>query len=431
MFVRYLGFVLLVWFPERLHAQSAVHSCDAPILDDGYLVQKQITYPHEANLMYGCDNGRKPAVEGWWATITCQNGTWSHKPQCIDEKDCIPPDIPNAKYKKSPKGWYDNNQSIYITCDKEYESKNRDATAICSNGTWTSVPVCEKSIETCGEPPKIPHAVIIHQEYQELFAADSEVQYECEDGYTVEGGGTKDNITCIFGNWTEGSACKRGTRLGTRDGGVTPGSGVPPAGGGLSAVSGSNEKDSSPSFTSVNHCGAYPVVPNGDVVKDDPMFLKYQCNSFYKRVGPDIVRCHSEGSWSQLPICQEAYCVIDLAQYPVDGVKLTGLEYVNEGETKYIQCIWDVSAVVLSASVEDCFIPSVVIMMTITREFARKAQPTNRCSTDNQSQLETSKFLHQKTIPKTLLLFYLDQPELWMYNNMICTLNKVDISIVV
>ncbi|XP_034744558.1 coagulation factor XIII B chain-like [Etheostoma cragini] len=290
--------------------------------------------------MYGCDNGRKPAVEGWWATIICQNGTWSHTPQCIDEQACIPLDIPNGKYKKSPKGLYDNKQSIYIKCDKGYESKNRDATAICSNGTWTSVPVCERSIETCGEPPKIPHAVIIHQEYQELFAADSEVQYECEDGYSVEGGGTKDSITCMSGNWTEGPKCQRGTHLGTRDGGVTPGSGIQPAGRGLSPISGSNEKGSISSFTTVNHCGAYPIVPNGDVVKDDPMFLKYQCNSFYKRVGPDIVRCHSEGSWSQLPICQEAYCTMDLAQNPVDGVKLSGVEYVTEGETKYIRCIW-------------------------------------------------------------------------------------------
>ncbi|XP_031150271.1 complement factor H-like isoform X2 [Sander lucioperca] len=341
MSVRYLGFVLLVWFPGGLHTQSADQQCPPPILAGGYLVPKQNTYSHEANFTYGCNNGLKPAVEGWWAIITCQNGKWSPKPQCIDEKACFPPHIHNAKYKKNSKGWYEDKKTVRITCDKGYEHKDRDATAICSNGTWSSVPVCEKSIEACGEPPKIPHAVIIHQEYQELFAADSVVQYECEDGYTVERGGTKENITCMSGNWTEGLTCNRGTSLGTRDGGGTSGSRTPPAGGGSSATSGSNERDRRPPFTAVVHCGAYPIVPNGDVVKEDPMFLKYQCNVFYKQVGSDTVRCHSEGSWSQLPICQEADCVIDLAQYLADHVSLSGLVYVTKGETKYIPCIWE------------------------------------------------------------------------------------------
>ncbi|XP_039671879.1 complement factor H-like isoform X2 [Perca fluviatilis] len=437
MCVRYLGFVLLVWFPGGLHSQSAGQPCRALTLDGGYLVPEENTYSHEANLTYGCDNGLKPAVEGWWATITCQNGEWSPKPQCIDEKACIPPDIPNAQYKKNLRGWYKNNQRLRVRCDEGYEHKGNDATAICTNGTWSSVPVCEKSIKACGEPPKIPHAVIIHQVYHELFAADSVVQYECEDGYTVEGGGTKEYITCMSGSWTEGPMCNRGTSLGTGDDGGTSGSRTPPAGGGWSATSGSNERDRRPpftadrgtslgtgddggtsgsrtppagggwsatsgsnerdrrppftagrgtrpekglcgdrgtslgtgddggtsgsrtppagwsatsgsnerdrrpSFTAVIHCGAYPIVPNGDVVKEDPMFLKYQCNAFYKQVGSDTVRCHSEGNWSQLPICQEAFCVIDLAQYPVGGVKLSGREYVTEGETKYIQCIWN------------------------------------------------------------------------------------------
>ncbi|XP_078120607.1 complement factor H-related protein 1-like [Sander vitreus] len=365
MSVRYLGFVLLVWFPGGLHAQSAGQQCRPPTLAGGYLVPEQNTYSHEENLMYGCDNGLKPAVEGWWATITCQNGEWTPKPQCIDEKACIPPDIPNAQNKKNSKGWYEEEQRFRVRCDEGYEHKNRDATAICTNGTWSSVPVCEKSIEACGEPPKIPHAVIIQQEYQELFAADSEVQYECEDGYTLEGGGTKENITCMSGNWTEGPTCNRGTSLGPRDGGGTsgsrtppaggdrgtslgPGDGggtsgsrTPPAGGGSFATSGSNERDRKSSFTAVVHCGAYPVVPNGDVVKEDPMFLKYQCNVFYKQVGSDTVRCHSEGSWSQLPICQEADCIIDPAQHPVYGISLSGRVYLTEKETKYIQCIWN------------------------------------------------------------------------------------------
>lgn len=64
-------------------AQSAAQPCPAPKLVGGYFVHEQETYSHEDHLIYACDNGYKPAVEGWWATSTCHNGTWSHTPQCM------------------------------------------------------------------------------------------------------------------------------------------------------------------------------------------------------------------------------------------------------------------------------------------------------------------------------------------------------------
>lgn len=66
-----------------ISAQSVAQACGAPSLNDGYFVPVQVTYSHETNLTYACRNGHKPAVEGWWATSTCQNGRWSHEPQCI------------------------------------------------------------------------------------------------------------------------------------------------------------------------------------------------------------------------------------------------------------------------------------------------------------------------------------------------------------
>ncbi|XP_067460798.1 complement factor H-related protein 1-like [Thunnus thynnus] len=207
MRISYLGFVLLIWFPGALHGQSAPQSCSAPSLDGGFFAPKQETYPHGAQLAYTCGTGRKATVKGLWATSTCQNGKWSHEPQCIDEKACIPPTIPHAKYTENSNGWYENGHIIRITCDKGYHDKNQDATAECINGTWSSVPVCEKSLQACGAPPKIPHTVIINQEYQDVFAADSEVKYECEDGYTVEGADTTKTIICIAGNWTTGPSC--------------------------------------------------------------------------------------------------------------------------------------------------------------------------------------------------------------------------------
>ena len=70
-----------------------------------------------------------------------------------------------------------------------------------------------ESLQACGAPPKIPHAVIINQEYQDVFAADSEVKYECENGFTVEGADTTKTIICIAGSWTTGPSCSKWTIL--------------------------------------------------------------------------------------------------------------------------------------------------------------------------------------------------------------------------
>lgn len=110
---RYFGFVLLVWFQRFQHGKNinmlchlktswlcklictfiwrcisvrpSDQPCSAPELNGGYLVPEQSSYDHKTTLYYGCDNGRKPAVEGWWATSTCLDGIWSPKPQCIGE----------------------------------------------------------------------------------------------------------------------------------------------------------------------------------------------------------------------------------------------------------------------------------------------------------------------------------------------------------
>lgn len=62
-----------------------------------------------------------------------------------DEKNCIPPNIPNAKYTIQ-----DSNRSkINIICDDGYEPKDNQSMAQCINGKWSSVPICEsKSIMT-------------------------------------------------------------------------------------------------------------------------------------------------------------------------------------------------------------------------------------------------------------------------------------------
>ncbi|XP_075340383.1 complement factor H-related protein 1-like [Odontesthes bonariensis] len=207
MRARYFGFLLLVLFPGVIHAQGTAQFCAPPVLNGGFFVPEQNMYPHDTTLTYACDTGRKPAVEGWWATSRCQNGKWYHEPQCIYESSCLPPTIPDGKYRETQNGWYEENHIITVACHKGYELRNSRETAHCINGTWSSLPVCEKRTDTCGVPPQIPHAVIIHQGPQDVFASDSELQYECENGYVKDRADTKKSIICRSGNWIGAPSC--------------------------------------------------------------------------------------------------------------------------------------------------------------------------------------------------------------------------------
>ncbi|XP_029380577.1 complement factor H-related protein 4-like [Echeneis naucrates] len=192
-------------------AQRGDQSCAAADLDGGFFVPQQARYPSGTVLPYACDEGHKPAEDTWWATITCTNGKWSSTPMCIDQKACFPPTIPNGKYTESSDGWYEERHILSIRCDPGYEQLNQIATASCLNGTWSSLPICEKSITSCSGPPQIPHAVV-NQKYQEVFAADSEVVYQCKTGYATEEGHTSTSIYCVAGSWSwsETSSCSNG-----------------------------------------------------------------------------------------------------------------------------------------------------------------------------------------------------------------------------
>ncbi|XP_039878236.1 complement factor H-like isoform X2 [Simochromis diagramma] len=298
MCVRTLGFVLVL-FPGLLQAQG----CDPPRLVHGNFLPRQETYSDRTTITYSCDNGYKPVVEGWWATSTCERGKWSHEPQCIDESSCLPPTIPNGKYPKNSKGWYEDGSTLTITCDGGFEHQNQFTTITCGNGKWSSAPVCERSMSACSAPPKIPHAVIIHG-YQEVFAAGSEVQYECEDGYTAH---TKKSV-CIQRNWTPVPTCRS-----------------------------SNERDTRLRYTTIQNCGNFPVIENAVAQQTSQYHLTYRCQRLYRLVGPETVRCISSGMWSNLPECRANFCAVNTDDNP--AYKSVGIVHIENGEEEKVECV--------------------------------------------------------------------------------------------
>ncbi|XP_068196169.1 complement factor H-like [Antennarius striatus] len=393
-----VGFLLLLWFPGRLHAQG----CDAPDLTSGFFIPENQNFAPGSRISYTCDEGFKPAADSWWETSTCQSGTWVPKPQCVNKTNCFPPEILHADYQVNPSGSYEQGEKIRIRCHEGYETKGQKVTAKCANGTWSLVLVCNRKSNTCGEPPRIDHGVIIQQRYKSVFAADSTVLYECQDRYTLDGVRKQQNATCIYGVWVDIPTCRvtepvteqevsavvqkgvddptssntetqpagRGTQSGTGHGGSPVGgadrvhttsisSKTPPAAGGSTPGTGhggdtsgsrrpqaaggcqdSNDRNCNPTFTTINICGAYPTVPNAVVVNENQMFLEYQCTIYYTLDNSGVVRCLSNGKWSHQPICKEAFCALDPAVYPEVSLLVSGVQYLHEGVQTFLPCIW-------------------------------------------------------------------------------------------
>ncbi|XP_029380579.1 complement factor H-related protein 2-like [Echeneis naucrates] len=187
-------------------AERAAQPCIAPELDFGYFIPEQVTYPSQFVLTYGCENGYKPAEEAWWATTTCQNGEWFPAPKCIDEKACIPPTIPNGRPINNPRGWFEDGSTMTTKCDSGYVHKDRIERAMCNNGNWTSLPICQERILPCSEPPNLSHAVIV-QEPKEVYDHLTDVMYQCVDGYAINTWSNKQNIFCRAGRWDELQPC--------------------------------------------------------------------------------------------------------------------------------------------------------------------------------------------------------------------------------
>eukprot|EP00066_Takifugu_rubripes_P025664 XP_011614930.1 PREDICTED: complement factor H-related protein 2 [Takifugu rubripes] len=234
---------LLLCFAGPRDAQVELVSCRPPMLTGGYFVPEKESYDSGAQVAYTCEEGHKPAAEGWWSTSLCQGGTWVPRPQCIDEGACLPPEITNANFPPSDNGWYPHGHKIRVTCIEGYTHQNFRATAQCGNGSWSTLPVCTKHLGACDEPPRILNAVVINRGHQEVFTEDSQVQYQCKEGYVMEGGSADKKSIC------------------------------------------------------------------------------------------------SGGKWADVPKCT-ALCVLDAAHYPSSTVKLSGVQYLKEGEEREIPCIW-------------------------------------------------------------------------------------------
>ncbi|KAF3837384.1 hypothetical protein F7725_004848, partial [Dissostichus mawsoni] len=195
----------------------------------------------------------------------------------------------NGNYDASTDGWYGERDRIWVRCDEGYEHKDRGATAQCINGAWSSVPICEilESTESCGDPPKIPHAVIIGKGYQENCSVSVKMDIVQREQTPKQS----------FASQETGLKAQRAV---------------------------------------IDNCGTPPVVANGDVVKSNARYLQYQCAAHYERVGPKMVGCYSDGTWSEAPTCNATYCSVDTDE--LSHVKSVEVRFIYDGTKAHWEC---------------------------------------------------------------------------------------------
>uniref|UniRef100_A0A3B5QBP5 Sushi domain-containing protein n=1 Tax=Xiphophorus maculatus TaxID=8083 RepID=A0A3B5QBP5_XIPMA len=199
MGMRCLELVLLLWVPGLLQAQGP-QPCSTPSLDAGFLLPVQESYPHGTKISYSCNDGYKAEGRGWWGTSTCFNGLWFGIPVCISKCFLYP------LKRFSSNTFITLVRFLIFLCFFEMETGTFDILLkrlMCLIFFFTVYP------PTCHEPPRISNAAIINQDFQDVFTQDTEVVYQCKDGYTTKEGATKKSVFCRAGVWTDVPTCGR------------------------------------------------------------------------------------------------------------------------------------------------------------------------------------------------------------------------------
>ncbi|XP_035379089.1 complement factor H-like isoform X8 [Electrophorus electricus] len=115
-------------------------ACGKLTLTNGFI---QYSKDHDGaqRASYSCDTGYKAFDEKWWGVVTCQQGVWSHQPQCIRKNECG--SLPNVKHGKQIQinEAHQDGQRLKIECDLGY--KSRLSSIRCLNGQWETS-VCEQ-----------------------------------------------------------------------------------------------------------------------------------------------------------------------------------------------------------------------------------------------------------------------------------------------
>ena len=238
-----------------------------PTIGNGYF--KENSYFYQDNITYECEDGfRLIGV----STLTCMtDAQWStDAPICAIIRCERAPRIANAHYSNPFQLlFFRVGQKVNYECFRGYEmlqsSPNPSGELIClKTGQWESdLPMCE--IISCPSPPQLQNGRAMFED----LVYRSIVQYECNDGYSVDG---VDLINCqADGLWSD-----------------------------------------EPPTCVLKECKAPEYLLNGELNYKEltpQSVIRYMCNEGFKLVGQEVRRCQANLTWAgEEPSCEPVDC---------------------------------------------------------------------------------------------------------------------------
>ncbi|NXE07834.1 CR2 protein, partial [Lophotis ruficrista] len=160
-------------------------------------------FEYGTSVTYSCRpvrRGERPFSLVGDASIFCTttdnvNGVWNKPaPECRVVK-CEHPRVENGKLLSGYRSEYTYGDTVMFDCNFRYTMNGSDTSACTENGLWEPpLPLCQ--LGSCDDPPDVRNAVKAKLAGN-LFPAETQVTYECWEGYQFSPGETTRHITCL------------------------------------------------------------------------------------------------------------------------------------------------------------------------------------------------------------------------------------------
>ncbi|AST09420.1 complement binding [NY_014 poxvirus] len=179
----------------RFKSRCVAKKCSNPgDINNGYANIEGLNFG--AQVTYSCNSGYKLIGEESIYCIIGDDGNrmvWSNYPPICTSIQCVsPPSVPNS-VQNSYEDSYNDKDAVTYTCNKGF-SMVGDATIVCLNGEWSDFPPSCEDIKC--KYPHVPNGYI-SRGFRSHFSYKDEVQFECNDGYSLSGSPTS---TCDRGS---------------------------------------------------------------------------------------------------------------------------------------------------------------------------------------------------------------------------------------
>ncbi|XP_052784464.1 sushi, von Willebrand factor type A, EGF and pentraxin domain-containing protein 1-like isoform X2 [Mya arenaria] len=229
-------------------------------LENGTFSPSKLFYSYGNEVSINCNEGFK--VEGSSEIQCLANGSWSHLPSCT-VITCADISVPeNAEIVDDGGNTFGSNTTI--KCKPGFYLTGINTSMCMDDENWLELGNC--SLIECGTIPFIENTRNISANFTRQY--NSSISYECDEGYNFSNESDAQIVCSQNGMWEGSISCQKVKclKLNIGNGSISDETNV--------------------------------VFEFGDIVQ-------VQCNDNYTLTGNSEVRCLANGSWDDVPVCEQ------------------------------------------------------------------------------------------------------------------------------